>query len=147
MKPWERLLYAIGALGIALGIGIGLWAIGAMIWPYHGLIEGRLTVKQPTVKADDTLTYKFAYCVDLSLPVPLDAQRELILESDQAVTYLSPPVNYTIEQRCESRLIRVGIPGYVPPGRYRLRKHTVVHPNAFQDVAQSWTSNTFEVVK
>jgi hypothetical protein len=153
MKGLRYFLYSAGLVGVCSACALLVWVIVCLTWPYTGLIEVKgpdmdpLGVGARTAKAGEVATYTFAYCVDERLPLPLNVNREMELVSDGSLSYLAPPISYTIRDRCETRHIMVGIPDYIPAGRYRLKTHTSLQVNPFRVIREDWTSDPFEVAR
>jgi hypothetical protein len=143
------LLAAAGAVGIGSAVTVLVWALVCLLRPYTGLVRvvGPDVDEPNIVRSGEMLAYKVSYCVDDALPIPLEAHRELEFIADGTLSYIAPPIAYTIRQRCESRHILVGIPVFIPLGKYRLRTHTVLRVNFFRSVYQDWVSEPFEVVR
>jgi hypothetical protein len=136
---WAAILTAVGGGALAL-----FW----LLWPYGGLAmtPAVFSVDKRAVGAGELVQYTVRYCVDSGLPIPIGVDRELELQSGDGVAYaIAPAMNYQIVNRCEVRRVFLGIPDYLPPGRYHVHANTTLQVNPLRAIRQKFESETFTV--
>lgn len=149
----QRAFYAASWAGILAGLilclTLGFWKL----YPYKGLtdVPQPFKIAQTTAPKGTLVTYTVSYCVDQALPLPLTVHRSLELQSLDPNAPLgslpiAPPIEYEITQRCETRDFFVGLPMYVPVGKYHIHTQTTLQVNPIRQIRQAWQTEDFEVV-
>ena len=153
LSPLTRLFYAVAWVGILTGLAVtltlGYWKLA----PYSGLtdVPQPFPIEQSVARKGQLVTYTMSYCVDASLPLPITVHRSLELQNGDPDAPLgslpiAPPIEYEITQRCETRDFFVGLPMYVPAGRYHIHTHTTLQVNPIRQIRQAWVSAEFDVL-
>jgi hypothetical protein len=152
MSILKRLFHAIAWLTIFLSIGACLTGLWWQLGPHHGIVaqtKPPLHVNQSIVLPGTLLSYTVKYCVDESLPLPITIDQMLELQSDEGnpiIWPIAPQVSYIITQRCETKTQFIGVPSFVPGGRYHLHAVTSLPVNPIRTIKQTWQSNDFTIL-
>jgi len=144
--------YAFAWAAIFFVIGVMLTAVWWTIAPHAGLVPNTnppLIVAEQVTSPGSVLTYTVSYCVDESLPLPITVDRTLELQLDGAepVSWpVAPPIQYTIENRCETKTRLLGIPSFIIPGKYHIHSVSSLTVNPIRIIRQTWQSNDFRII-
>ena len=146
---WSQTFLFSAWAGIVSAVLLAATAICWMVVPYKGLtVTPRpFAVDNHRVEQESLVRYTVRYCVDGTIPVPVTVNRELELQAaDSTVFSVAPPISYEITERCEVRTLLIGIPSYLPPGKYHIHSMTELRVNPLRTIRQKFSSEEFQVV-
>lgn len=139
-----------GIAWVTLLIATGLVILSAywMVCPNQGFIIENLpfTIEKGVVAQGELQTYHVHYCVQGTLPMYVNVDRGLTNTETELLFPLPSTIGHQVKVRCEEQSVAIGIPIYLPPGRYRLTIGTQLQVNPLRTVHQEWTTEEFTVV-
>lgn len=152
MSPASRVLYSAAWLVIGSVLLMLMITLYWLIWPYAGIEASPdpFTIEQTDVQSGDVISYTVQYCIDDRLPLPMTISRELELQpaanTDVTISFpVTHTIEYTMTQRCETRRFFIGIPAFVPGGKYHIHSYSQLHVNPIRVIRQLWASRDFNI--
>lgn len=141
----ERWIYrgASGVLTVALFFMLRI--LTWLAFPGQGFVAADITVPQ-TVQAGTLMIYQVNFCQqDGRTPAVLTVS-ELELE-DRGTSIPLSGLAHTTTANCEVKVQSIGIPGFTPPGPYRLKVTSDLQANPLRRVRQEYLTAPFTITE
>lgn len=139
-KRKVNLLNALALLLLSLGIGLTIYIIYLVSYPFNPLTIKSVTITTPTIKAGGTLIYKINSCKH-TRETPVVYRKIVSKTSSQSF----PTTQGVVQPGCNTTQVPIQILADTPPGKYMLYTEVVYQVNPLRAIHVFWSAGPFMV--